>query len=188
MRALAGPRCGFGTLVGAARAGADATRAPRAVDARAREQELDRHIPISLFLGAQAQQPGSPASTACRRPLAVCRPTAATQPSALSGFSLPRNLCVTAGPYTHGGGPFPEYCGYPHIHCSDGSVLNASATIGEDRSSIVLSAQSINCTAVATSYGRADWPMTVFFTEGEKGLPVIPWYAAIGVNNSWTPP
>lgn len=115
-------------------------------------------------------------------------PLAATQPSALSGFSLPRNLCVTAGPYTHGGGPFPEYCGYPHIHCSDGSVLNASATIGADKSSIILSAPSSNCTAVATSYGRADWPMTVFFTEGEKGLPVIPWYAAIGVNNSWTPP
>jgi hypothetical protein len=30
--------------------------------------------------------------------------------------------------------------------------------------------------------------MTVFFTTGVKGLPVIPWYTAIGVNNSWTSP
>lgn len=97
-------------------------------------------------------------------------PMAATQPSALSGFSLPRNLCVTAGPYTHGGRPFPEYCGYLNIFCSDGSVLNASATIGKDGSSLVLSAPSNNCTAVATSYGRADWPMTVFFTKGAKAL------------------
>jgi len=38
-------------------------------------------------------------------------PLAATQPNTISsaGFQgLPRNKCVTAGPYSHGGGPYPE--------------------------------------------------------------------------------
>lgn len=121
--------------------------------------------------------------------LTTTPPLAATQSSNPSGFSLPRNICVTWGPYGHGGGSKPEYCGYPMIYGTDGNTLNATARIGSDGTSIVLQAAAPpGFKVAATSYGRAQWPMTVFFAEGSEGLPVIPWYAAVDATNPYTPP
>ena len=64
-------------------------------------------------------------------------------------------------------------------------VLNATAFIGTaDASTIVLKASAPAGFEVgATSYGRADWPMTLFFSR-DGSLPVIPWYSAL---NETTP-
>ena len=44
--------------------------------------------------------------------------------------------------------------------------LNASATIGADGSSLVFKATApTGFTPLETSYGRASWPMTVFFSS-----------------------
>lgn len=67
--------------------------------------------------------------------------------------------------------------------------LNSTASIGPDGSSILLRAKVPNngtgFTVVGSSYGRATWPMTLFFAHG---LPVIPWYASIEAKDPWTPP
>tara|TARA_B110001452_G_scaffold17861_1_gene14527 strand:+ start:153 stop:617 length:465 start_codon:yes stop_codon:yes gene_type:complete len=67
--------------------------------------------------------------------------------------------------------------------------LNASAAIGADGSSIVLTAVAAPAgfTPTASSYGRASWPRTIFFST-EGGLPVIPWFANFSTTNPWTPP
>ena len=63
---------------------------------------------------------------------------------------------------------------------TNGVALNATATIGtSDPSTIVLKAVAPAGFEVgATSYGRGDWPMTIFFSKA-GGLPVIPWYSAL---------
>lgn len=94
--------------------------------------------------------------------------------------------------FGHGLKTFPEFCGYPMIYgtAANGTTLslNASATIGSDGSSIVLSvvAPSGGLNVTGTSYGRATWPMTVFFSEA--GLPVIPWFASLSTTDPWTSP
>eukprot|EP00908_Phaeocystis_cordata_P008726 Transcript_19422.p1 GENE.Transcript_19422~~Transcript_19422.p1 ORF type:complete len:329 (-),score=91.77 Transcript_19422:118-1104(-) len=117
-------------------------------------------------------------------------PLAATQSSTLGKpGSVPRNQCVTAGVAA----TFPQDCGYPAILglLANGSKasLNATATIGADGASLVLEAAvpSGGFTATATSYGRASWPRTIFFSK-VGGLPVIPWYANFSVTNPWSPP
>jgi len=119
-------------------------------------------------------------------------PPAATASSNPGGFSIARNECVTA--YNWGGRnkTFPEYCGYPMIICMDSSqrilTLNATTTLGPDGSSILLTVTVPNngsgVTVLGSSYGRAAWPMTVFFAHG---LLVIPWYSSITAKNPWTP-
>jgi hypothetical protein len=37
-----------------------------------------------------------------------------------------------------------------------------------------------------TSYGRATWPLTVFFSKA--GLPVVPWFASLSATDPWTSP
>ena len=115
--------------------------------------------------------------------------------------SVPRNRCVTdVFPPTDDRFPpprsgskcetrqrcaVPASCGYPTIIGTDGSSLNATAEIGREGSSIVLTAKApAGFVVAATSYGRADWPMTLFFTK-QRGLPVIPWYAALNATNPW---
>jgi hypothetical protein len=94
--------------------------------------------------------------------------------------------------FGHGMKVFPEFCGYPTIFgiAANGTTLslNASATIGSDGSSIVISATmppgDFNVTG--TSYGRATWPLTVFFSKA--GLPVVPWFASLSATDPWTSP
>ena len=76
-------------------------------------------------------------------------------------------------------------CGYPLIIGTNGLALNATASIGKtDASTIVLRAAAPAGFEVgATSYGRADWPMTLFFSR-DGALPVVPWYSAL---NETTP-
>ena len=94
--------------------------------------------------------------------LSTVAPLAATQSTTLGkGVSVPRNQCITAG----FADTFPQDCGYPQIYGANASsVLNATATIGSDGSSLVLTASApAGFQAVATSYGRASWPRTVFY-------------------------
>ena len=67
-------------------------------------------------------------------------------------------------------------------------MLNATASIGIDGSSIVLRAQNVptDFKVLATSLGRGDWPMTRFFSEA--GLPVLPWFANLSTLDPWTRP
>lgn len=76
-------------------------------------------------------------------------------PDSVNGSCLQRQRCAT-----------PHNCGYPAIYGQDGSVLNATASIGADGSSIVLSAENAPATfkVIATSVGRGDWPMYVLPT------------------------
>ena len=131
---------------------------------------------------------------------------------------MPRNACVTAGiPHTYPqdcgceypseqphnlraddrvrGGPDPAIIGRTSGGPNGGSgatvSLNATATISG--STIVLSApvppNSGTFTPQATSYGRASWPMTIFFSSVAEGsLPVIPWYSNLSSTNAWSPP
>ena len=120
-------------------------------------------------------------------PLTTTPPRAASQSTTLGkGPDLPRNKCVTAVPQY--GQTFAQDCGYPSIHVTNGSAggapsisLNATARIdGADRSSIRLSAplpaslRARSLVVTATSYGRASWPMTRFFSA-QNGLPLLPW-------------
>ena len=41
----------------------------------------------------------------------------------------------------------------------------------------------------STSYGRASWPLTTFFSVPAQGsLPVLPWFSAINATDPVTPP
>lgn len=118
-------------------------------------------------------------------------PLSATQSSTLGApGSIPRNQCVTAGIKS----TFPQDCGYPAIYgtLSNGTVaiLNATATIGSDPGSILLTATGVpeGFTPEASAYGRASWPRTVFFSADPGNLPVIPWFANFSTKNCWTPP
>jgi hypothetical protein len=147
--------------------------------------------------------------------LTVRVPESATQSTTLGlSPSVPRNRCVTDAFAYDGGraGAFPQDCGYPAIGGLDGAGgwvwLNATAAIGTDASSIVLTAELPSAqptlssaaasvrpeapftpvfTPLATSYGRASWPMSLFFTEND-GLPVLPWYANLSTMTPWDPP
>ena len=117
--------------------------------------------------------------------LTTALPAWAAQSTTLGkGPDLPRNECVTrVAAY---GLTFPSDCGYPMIIGSNASgariALNATASIaGDDLSSIKLTATlpaamrgTGGFTPSATSYGRASWPMTLFFSL-ENGLPLLPW-------------
>ena len=86
---------------------------------------------------------------------------------------MPRNECITAGFAS----TFPEDCGYPMIlgtHANGtAAALNASAAVGADGSSVLLTAAAPEgFTPTATSYGRASWPRTVFFSK--EGGPPLP--------------
>ena len=129
--------------------------------------------------------------------LTTTAPLAATQSTRLGqGGSLARNKCATAAAQHYHYPPrtaktFAEYCGYPQIWgaFANGSklALNASAAIGADGSSLVLSAAApAGFNATASSYGRATWPMTVFFSS--TGLPVIPWWASFNATEPWQSP
>jgi len=120
-------------------------------------------------------------------------PVAATQSSTLGkGGSVPRNECVTILGYPR----MPCDCGYPYIYGTittnvvTSVFLNATASVGADGESIVLTAAVPGVgtfEATASSYGRASWPMALFFAK-EGGNPVIPWYSNFSNIHPWQPP
>jgi len=116
-------------------------------------------------------------------------PPAAVQSSTLGlPGSVPRNECVTMLGYPR----LPCDCGYPYIYgkFANGSTtfLNATASVGVDGTSIELAAAAPDgFQPTASSYGRASWPMTVFFAAA-GGNPVIPWYANFSATKPWEPP
>eukprot|EP00937_MAST-01D_sp_MAST-1D-sp2_P006352 g6352.t1 len=130
--------------------------------------------------------------------LSTAAPPAATQSSTLNASaSVPRNRCITDNPAF--GLTFPEDCGYPTIYGMNGTsgavvLLNASAAVGADGSSIVLTASvppGANFTATASSYGRGSWPRTAFFAaagQGRDRLPLLPWYANFSTTDPAAPP
>jgi len=75
-------------------------------------------------------------------------------------------------------GATPDECGTPTVQVNDAAntVLPATAALTSDSKGIVLTATApaTGLKAVRTSYGRAGWPVTIFFNS--NGLPVIPWY------------
>ena len=85
----------------------------------------------------------------------------------------------------------PEDCGWPRLYVKNASghegVLNATAVLANG-------GQAINMTATvppgysifASSYGRASWPMTIFFSE--HGIPVLPWFATLNQTLPWVLP
>jgi hypothetical protein len=69
-------------------------------------------------------------------------------------------------------------CGYPTItgaFAHETAELNVTVCIGPDGSSIVLPAiaPGAGWKPTMSSYGRASWPMTIFFDK-QTQLPVIP--------------
>ena len=145
--------------------------------------------------------------------LTASAPKAATQSTTLGqGTSVPRNMCVDALLK----GPLPCDCGYPTIYGEFGNgtkvMLNATAVIGDDGSSIIMTSietvggevlegggagdggggggggdGSSGFVLTASSYGRASWPMTLFFAQ-EGGNPVIPWYSNFTNVKPWAWP
>ena len=121
-------------------------------------------------------------------------PVSATQSTTLGkGVSPPRNKCVTDGIRS----TYPQDCGYPLIIGDNVTVngttpnveLNATATIGADGSSIVMTATAPKgFVPKASSYGRASWPMTIFFAKNGDNLPVIPWFNNFTSTKPWEPP
>ena len=43
-----------------------------------------------------------------------------------------------------------------------------------------------NWTVHASSYGRASWPMTIFFSA--TGVPVLPWFSELNETKPWVIP
>lgn len=135
------------------------------------------HVTVAIRAGGRRVQ------------LTTNAPLAATQSYSLGkGPSVPRNRCVTEAYNVSA-----LVCGYPQIiglNASGGIVsLNATATVGVDGSSVVLSATppSTGFRATASSYGHASWPMTMFFDQ-ESQLPVIPWHANFSTTDPAAPP
>ena len=150
--------------------------------AGAAKARLSTKVPFptvqSSVLGCSCN--GTPGGAGVAGPLVsvprnVC-PTAVFPPS-INGSCLQRQRCATA-----------LNCGYPSIYGHDGSVLNASAAIGADGTSMVLTAQDVPAgfKVAATAYGRGDWPMTTFFSQA--GLSVLPWFANLTTDDPWTRP
>ena len=135
------------------------------------------HVTVSIRAGGKRVQ------------LTTNAPMEATQSYSLGkGISVPRNRCVTEAYNVSA-----LACGYPQIIGLNASgevvSLNATATIGGDGSSIVLSAISpyTMFRATASSYGHASWPMTLFYDK-ESHLPVIPWHANFSTTDPASPP
>ena len=124
------------------------------------------------------------------RPATTTVPVWATASSTLGQpGSIPRNECLVALMP-----PFHNYqdCGYPRLYghfTANGTraVFNATATLTTP-TTITVSAQvpASGFEVTASSYGRASWPMTIFFSPA--GVPVLPWYAALNETRPWVPP
>jgi len=102
--------------------------------------------------------------------------------------SVARNACpVALMPPFHN----PEDCGWPRLYATDAAgqttVHNATARLANGGRAIEISASvPAHLEVVASSYGRASWPMTLFFSE--RGVPVLPWYATLNQTLPWVLP
>jgi len=164
--------------------GATAHRFPLFAGAVLAPQAADGTLTATVAIRLQGGQPAS---------LTTVAPASATQSTTLNkSTSVPRNRCITDN--AGFGITFPEDCGYPSIEgfLANGTAvsLNATAAIGADKSSIVLTVPRapIGFNATATSYGRASWPMTVFFDAAGDKLPVIPWFSNFSCTDPSAPP
>lgn len=138
---------------------------------------------VTVIVSVKGSLTGLPAKVTATPPVAATQSTTLGTPG-----SVPRNQCVTMLGYPR----LPCDCGYPYIYgkFANGSTtfLNASASIGADGTSIELTAPAPDgFQATASSYGRASWPMTLFFAA-EGGNPVIPWYSNFTTTKPWQPP
>ena len=103
--------------------------------------------------------------------------------------SVPRNACpVAMMPPFHN----PQDCGWPRLYArnsTDGkeTTFNATAELSTGGHAIRIFANlPPGFQVVASSMGRASWPMTIFFSE--EGVPVLPWYAELNETLPWVPP
>lgn len=66
-------------------------------------------------------------------------------------------------------------------------VFNATATLTSDGRALEITARIPPALQiVASSYGRASWPMTLFFSKA--GVPLLPWYATVNETLPWVLP
>ena len=141
----------------------------------------------------QALQPSTGNRTAVivklTRPATTVVPPWATASSTLGQpGSIARNACPVAEmPPFHN----PEDCGWPRLYAKDSagkeSVFNATARLIEGGNAISISAEiPAGLQVVASSFGRASWPMTIFFSP--EGVPVLPWYATLDQTLPWELP
>lgn len=123
------------------------------------------------------------------RPATTTVPAWATASSTLGKpGSVPRNACPVADMP-----PFHNYadCGYPRLYATapNGTegVFNATAVLVNNGTAIELSAPVPSGWHVrASSYGRASWPMTIFFSA--TGVPVLPWFSEMNETKPWAIP
>ena len=161
----------------------NAYRFPVFAGATLAPQATDGTLTVTIAIRLQGGQPAS---------LTTAAPVAATQSTTLNkSTSVPRNRCITDN--SGFGLTFPQDCGYPSIEgvFANGTAasLNATATVGADKSSLVLTARAPSgFKATATSYGRASWPTTVFYDERGDKLPVIPWFSNFSCTDPSAPP
>ena len=123
-----------------------------------------------------------------RRATAVVPPWATSSSTLGQPGSVPRNACLVAiMPPFHN----PEDCGWPRLYLTNDTghamTTNATARLVGGGQAIELSARlPPGMRVVASSYGRASWPMTLFFSE--RGVPVLPWYATLNQTLPWVLP
>lgn len=135
-----------------------------------------------------------------RLSLGVDAPVEATRPSSPSSHVyVPRNACVTRIHWGHVRS-MPQIsfdptahddCGWPviigHGPNLDEIHLQANASIGADRSSLILEARAPrDFVPYGSALGRAAWPMMRFYSA--EGLPVLPWYANFTTTQPHIPP
>ena len=66
-------------------------------------------------------------------------------------------------------------------------MFNATATLTDSGNAIELAAAIPQGWKVrASSYGRASWPMTIFFSKA--GVPVLPWFSELNETKPWVIP
>jgi sialate O-acetylesterase len=84
-------------------------------------------------------------------------------------FDSNATLCPTAR------GINETFCAWFEVQASDGAWYNATAAVGPDGASVVLTVTTPtpNLTAVATRNGWGDWPVTNVYSGA--GLPLTPW-------------
>jgi sialate O-acetylesterase len=85
----------------------------------------------------------------------------------------------------------PQDCGYPRLYATapNGTTyaFNATAVLVDDGTAVKITATvPVDFAVVASSYGRASWPMTIFFSA--TGVPVLPWYATLNQTLPWVIP
>ena len=122
------------------------------------------------------------------RPVTTDVPPWATAPTTAGNMSVPRNACpVDIMPPFHN----PQDCGWPRIYATaaNGSaqVFNATAVLVDNGNGMQLTAPVPPGWVVrATSFGRASWPMTIFFSS--TGVPVLPWFSVLNETRPWIIP